>query len=371
MPSTVSLQLTNRCNFRCIHCYQEHGGAADAKDELTLGEIERILGEIADCGVLLLVITGGEVFTRPDALDLVALAHRLGFAIRLKTNGFLLDEAKADALAATRPLQVDLSLYGADAATHDAVTRVRGSWDRVVAATRMLVARKIQVTLTTSIMESNAPQAGQMQALARDLGAQWTSDPTICPMTGGDLAPARLRMRWDTLRKFYAGDFGGDVPEELATRYAGADLSSFRPLDDYPCGAGNNLVTLSPAGEALPCNMLCQPAGSLRQHRFVDVWRTSPALVDLRAVRNADVSPCNVCGLRPFCRRCPAMALDEDGSLTGPSLEACRHAVAIRDFLRARGVVPAEHTALPPTWSRVDLDGQHAPRVEPSLRVCK
>ena len=66
--------------------------------------------------------------------------------------------------------------------------------------------------------------------------------------------------------------------------------------------------------------------------------------------------------VRAFCSRCHGSALHEHGDLQGPSLEACRHAVAVRDELRARGVVPADHTALPPTWDRVDADGQHQRR---------
>jgi hypothetical protein len=53
------------------------------------------------------------------------------------------------------------------------------------------------------------------------------------------------------------------------------------------------------------------------------------------------------------------MALLEQGKMAGPSLEACRHAVTVRDSLRERGLIPATETALPPTWDRVDPDGQH------------
>jgi hypothetical protein len=62
------------------------------------------------------------------------------------------------------------------------------------------------------------------------------------------------------------------------------------------------------------------------------------------------------------------MAMIEHGELHGPSLEACRHAVAVRDELRERGIVATDHTAMPPTWERVDPNGQHHRRTARSGR---
>jgi hypothetical protein len=58
------------------------------------------------------------------------------------------------------------------------------------------------------------------------------------------------------------------------------------------------------------------------------------------------------------------MALLEQGALRGPSLEACRHAVAVRDSLRERGLIPDTETQMPPTWDRIDPDGQHHLRAQ-------
>ena len=361
LPAAVTLQITDNCNFRCRHCYQDHPTTRrePAEAELTLAEIDRILAEVAAAGILLLGITGGEVFTRHDTLDIVRAAHRHGFVIRLKTTGHLVTDTIASQLADLRPIQVDLSIYGASARVHEGITNVPGSWQSLLRAVRLLTEHQVKVSLSMVVMESNAQDVGAVARLAEDHGVFCTSDPMITPMENGDVGPVELRMRGATLADFYASHHDGAVSEQLVTAHTETDWASSRSLDSLPCGAVTNVVGISPTGKVKPCNLLPWLAGDLRRDSFMEIWRNSPHLAKLRSVRYAELEECNICELRPYCRRCHAIALFEHGSATGASLEACRHAVALRDLLRDRGVIPAHETALPPTWDRVDPDGQH------------
>jgi MoaA/NifB/PqqE/SkfB family radical SAM enzyme len=158
-PVTVTFQVTDRCNYQCVHCYQEHKDhrAEDpAEAELTFAEIDRILDELAEAGVLFLTLMGGEFFMRRDADEILAAAHAKGFALKLLTTGHHVTDRRADFLATLRPLQVDMSLYSGHAGHHEAVTRQPGSWERSVAAARRLIARRIPVLLKAPVMEVNA-----------------------------------------------------------------------------------------------------------------------------------------------------------------------------------------------------------------------
>jgi len=134
-PVTVTFQITDRCNYECVHCYQEHRDTGLAKRaELTTAEVIRVLDELADAGVLFLTIMGGEVFVRRDADEILQAAHERGFALKLLTTGHHVTDKRADFLATLRPLQVDMSLYSGNRHQHEAVTRQEGSWERTVAA---------------------------------------------------------------------------------------------------------------------------------------------------------------------------------------------------------------------------------------------
>jgi radical SAM protein with 4Fe4S-binding SPASM domain len=182
-------------------------------------------------------------------------------------------------------------------------------------------------------------------------------------METGDDAPVSLRMKAASLSRFYQGPmrsyladtYGAGTPAALAAN-GGEDI---RPLDHTPCRAGQQSVSISPYGEVWPCNALPLPCGNLREQSFASIWSGSTDLAEVRDLRWAKLSECNECELRAFCQRCHGMAMVEQGNLRGPSLEACRHAVAVRDELRDRRLIPSSHQAFPPTWERVDPDGQH------------
>ena len=91
VPLSVQLDVTYRCNERCVHCYLDH----DDHGELSREEIVAILDQLADAGTLFLTFSGGEVFLRRDFLALVAHARRRLFNVKIKTNAALIREQEA------------------------------------------------------------------------------------------------------------------------------------------------------------------------------------------------------------------------------------------------------------------------------------
>ena len=70
-----------------------------------------------------LSLSGGEAMVRKDFFTIAEYARSKRFVLRIFTNGLLINAAAADRIAALHPYGVEISLYGADAATHDAITR--------------------------------------------------------------------------------------------------------------------------------------------------------------------------------------------------------------------------------------------------------
>src|SRR5690349_20466770 len=113
-PPHVQLELTWQCNWRCVHCYQDsHRLRAATTEQLTAP-----MAELAAAGTLHLIVTGGEPLMRRDLLDVLAAAYRAGLRITLYTNGHLITEAIADALAELIAA-AELSVLSGDDAIHD------------------------------------------------------------------------------------------------------------------------------------------------------------------------------------------------------------------------------------------------------------
>ena len=101
IPISGSIEVTQRCNNRCIHCYNNLpvGDQKAGRKELNLDEHRRILDQVAAAGCLWLLLTGGEVFVRNDFLDIYTYAKHKGFLITLFTNGTLITSDIADYIA--------------------------------------------------------------------------------------------------------------------------------------------------------------------------------------------------------------------------------------------------------------------------------
>src|SRR3989475_5861892 len=95
VPISVQLDVTYRCNERCVHCYLDH----DDHGEMTPAEIRDVLDQMAEAGVFFLTISGGEVLMRMDFFDILAHARARMFSVKVKTNAFMIREKEADRLA--------------------------------------------------------------------------------------------------------------------------------------------------------------------------------------------------------------------------------------------------------------------------------
>src|ERR1700685_2488334 len=95
VPLAIHLDITYRCNERCVHCYLDH----DDHGEMTTAEIKGVLDQLAQAGVFFLIFSGGEVFMRMDFFELVEYARSLMFSVKVKTNAFMIGDQEADRLA--------------------------------------------------------------------------------------------------------------------------------------------------------------------------------------------------------------------------------------------------------------------------------
>src|SRR5713101_8370256 len=91
VPISVHLDVTYRCNERCVHCYLDH----DDHGEMTTAEIKGVLDQLADAGTLFLTLSGGEVLMRRDFFEILEHARKLLFNVRIKTNGVMIHEQEA------------------------------------------------------------------------------------------------------------------------------------------------------------------------------------------------------------------------------------------------------------------------------------
>jgi len=307
-------ELTARCNLACRHCY--HPDHQSAPGELGTERALTLLEELAEAGFLLLVVTGGEPFTRPDIWEILEAARRLEFAVRVLTNGTLLDRDTAARLAALEPLAVDLSLYG-QRRSHESVTGLTGSFQSTCRTGRLLTQNGVRVTVKMPLMRHNLGEYRAVREVADSWGAAVVTDASIFCRLDGDRAPLESQASPEQLIEFLYRRAQEAGPYRPGSNVAGAARS--RPM----CSAGRSSLFIASDGKVYPCVTWRQALGDVSRQSVAEVLG-SPELAKVRGLTVGDLAECENCRLARWCVRCPGLAHLEAGSERAPSPTACR-----------------------------------------------
>jgi len=319
VPLAVQFDLTYRCNERCVHCYLDH----DDRGEMTTAEIKELLDQMAEAGVFLLTLSGGEIMLRRDFFEIVEHARRLSFCVKLKTNAVMIHQPEAARIQALALDSVQISVYSHRDEVHDAITKLPGSLKRTIAAVRLLVERGVKVVFANVLMRENFQDYPGVQALAAEVGAQFTIDPTITPMMDGNRSILNLNIERAQLQQvFRDASILGASPQEFCAPPAGPPTAE-DAQNTLPCSAGHTFCYVSPYGDVYPCVQFPLPTGNVRTSRFLDIWKHSPQMNEVRSITMNDLPICFICAHGGgSCSRCPGLAFME-GNMHGPSSQDC------------------------------------------------
>ena len=320
IPLSVQLDLTYRCNERCIHCYLDHHDHG----EMSTPEIKDLLDQMADAGVFYLTISGGEILMRRDFFEILEHARARTFCIKLKTNGVLIRKKQAQLIHSLGVESVQVSIYSHRPEVHDAITKMPGSLKQSIDAIRLLRGHGIHVIIANVLMVHNAQDYAGVKALAAELDAQFVVDPTITPMMDGDRSILSLNVDEAALREVFQNEALVGNVEEFCAPPPGVDEDA---LNSLPCSAGHTACYVSPYGDVYPCVQFPLPSGNVRHTKFVDIWRHSPQLNEVRSIRLRDMPTCSQCTHGATCTRCPGLAFLE-GNMRGPSYQDCEKSYA-------------------------------------------
>lgn len=298
-PTIYSLELTPSCNNRCPGCSNVFIEDTYTRRMLLARKpmpFERwrvVLDAIAPF-VQQLKVTGGEATQHPEFEQIIGYIQERGIEFTLFTNGRWKSPGDIIALLQATPACAGLliSLHGADAATHDAFTGVRGSFDETTHNIRRASAAGIAVHTSTVFTSRNHTQIEAILQLSGQLGAacavfnRWIGQPA----PGLDLSPADLRKAVRQVdqraQRSQAARFGTCVP------------LCFVESSSTGCLAGTAYCTIDPWGNIRPCNHAPQIIGNLLDSALKEIWQSA----SMDAWRNLIPAACRTCAAFGACR---------------------------------------------------------------------
>src|SRR5437867_806333 len=172
---------------------------------------------------------------------------------------------------------MEISIHGAKADTHEKLTCVPGSLQRVINAVIHLRAQGIKVNLKCPITRDNQEEVLDMYRLAQDLGAGIIFDPVITPRDDGDKDPLKLMATDEFLARFWR-----DEAYEGARRER-VPLPRCDGAGEAVCGTGRSSLTIDPYGNIYPCVQWRRKVANIKElGSLKEMWQTSPVLNEVR-----------------------------------------------------------------------------------------
>jgi radical SAM protein with 4Fe4S-binding SPASM domain len=315
----VQLHLTEQCNLRCKHCYQQEC----RPDEMSLSEITSVIDEISDMltdwketyhidFTSSFNVTGGEPFLRRDFFPILEELKNKEFDTFVLTNGTLIDRNKAEALAKLSVKGVQVSMEGPEN-IHDAL-RGPGSFAASIKGIRTLLDAGLKVTLNTTLSEMNAPCYMDVIDLASSLGVQRVGFSRLVPTGRGGkmldtmLSREVLRNLYNTIFSFDAGELQIVTGDPVASQLSNPAVHDGEtPFPSGGCAAGVSGLTILPDGTITPCRRLPVPIGNVKKDSLREIWATSDVLQGLRD-KSRYTGKCGECSRWSVCRGCRAIA---------------------------------------------------------------
>jgi len=332
--SHLDIELTERCNNNCIHCYINLPAQdmAVKKKELSTEEVKGILREAVSLGCLTVRFTGGEPLLRYDFEELYLSARKLGLKVLLFTNATLITPHLAELFSHIPPLvEMEITVYGMKKKSYEAVTRTPGSYEAACRSINLLLEKKIPFVVKSALLPPNLHEMEEFEVWASSI--PWMDKPPSYSMFFD------LRCRRDSeeknhlIRKLRVSSEGGlSILTRRRKKYL-KEMEAFCSRFISPpgknlfsCGAGIGGGCIDAYGYFQLCMMLRHPdtiynlkKGSLRNA----LTNLFPKTRQMKTTNPDYLAHCARCFLKGLCEQCPAKSWMEYGTLDTPVKYLC------------------------------------------------
>lgn len=334
--SSMDIELTERCNNNCIHCYinlpaSDRGALSK---ELSKERWKEIIRQIAALGALEIRFTGGEPLIRKDFRDLYLYTRKLGIRVLIFTNATLITNKIAELFKKIPPLRdIEITVYGMRQESYETVTRTPGSFNKFREGIVNLRKKKVPFILKSALLPPNKDEMEEFE--------KWTAEITSMERKPNYSFFFDLRGRRDSDEKNKLIENLRLNPKEGLKVLTSDEKNYRKEMKDFArnflnkpdaklfnCGVGRG-GTIDAYGVYQPCLLLRHPEVTydLKDYSLKEILAKKIPVMKKMDAKNLDyLNRCAKCFLKGLCEQCPAKSWSEHGTLDTPVGHLCAEA---------------------------------------------
>ena len=311
--NVLVIAVTQGCNLACQHCYAN--ARKPFPNEMTTDEIKQLVDDLASMpwnnDVSRVGLTGGEFFTRPDALEVIDYVHSKGFKVLVSSNALLLTDKTIARLAKYVNLKISISLDGPTAEIHEFI-RGKETFERTLRVIQALTAGGVSVGVNMFVHQGNLDLIEETIRLADNLGVRSFNCLNLMRVgransrrSRSELARVSEHLLYKKLFAILRENFRYQELMKNST-FANQIMGIAGGVKSHYCGIGTNRALYVRAdGSIYPCPDTALSRfhlGNVRNEKLWSIWKHSSLLHELRQLDVDTMNPtCAKCDVRYFC----------------------------------------------------------------------
>ncbi|WP_060470683.1 radical SAM/SPASM domain-containing protein [Enterococcus cecorum] len=308
---TVQLEITNRCNLRCKHCY-----IPSYTDDLEVEDILKIIDESERLGVMNFCITGGEPLLHTDIEKILIYLLQTGMNITIFSNLINLNDNIKRIIVLSDRISFKVSLDGGTPEVHDYI-RGKGSFKKTYNNILWLKKMRVPVEVNVVLNSANISEIDALESLSRKLDIRFRYDKFI-PFERGDELQLPDEEYIDNMLRIESVDF--------------SKLKQHKKINTscFYCEAGNSYVYINNEGYVTFCPTLSSnkfSGGNVRSQSLKEIWESSTFF---KRIRNIRCKYFEECKLNYICNGgCRSRAESYRGNIDDPDILECKMAFCL------------------------------------------
>ena len=296
---SIHIEVANACNERCVHCYIPN----ECKDSVMEPALfYRIIEEGRKMNIIHVTLSGGEPLIHKDILSFLKRCRELDLSVNVLSNLTLLTDNIIFEMKKNPLLSVQVSIYSMNAAVHDSITKINGSFEKTLSGVLRLCAEGVPVQISCPIIKQNKDTYIDV--------LHWGWEHNIAVATEPMIFAAYDHSGCNLENRLTLEEISNVLNLQMQEGYAKsihkmAQSKENMRKDDPICSICRYSFCVTANGKVFPCaGWQSNIIGDLNHQTIKEIWETSEKTKNLRKIKWSQFPKCISCKDRGYCTVC-------------------------------------------------------------------